>query len=54
MRQFALAGTQLSLAPAPWNPAGQSAGWSVLAQDDRKQPWLWQRELQRGRVIWLG
>lgn len=54
MRQFALAGTQLALAPAPWNPAGQSAGWSVLAQDDRKQPWLWQRDLQRGRVIWLG
>lgn len=54
MRQFALTGTQLALAPAPWNPAGQSAGWNVLAQDDRKQPWLWQRDLQRGRVIWLG
>lgn len=54
MREFALAGSQLALAPTPWNPVGQSAGWSVLAQDDNKQPWLWQRDVQRGRVIWLG
>jgi hypothetical protein len=26
----------------------------VLARDSRKQPWLWQRELRQGRVIWVG
>ncbi|WP_371865955.1 hypothetical protein [Duganella qianjiadongensis] len=54
MRQFALAGTQLALAPAPWNPAQSAGGWSVLARDDRKQPWLWQHAMQRGRMLWLG
>jgi len=53
-RQFALAGTQLALAPAPWNPAESAGGWSVLARDDKEQPWLWQREMQRGRLLWLG
>ncbi len=57
MRQFALAGSTLSLTPASLNPVGTSGGWSVLASDDAHQqrlPWLWQRELQQGRIIWLG
>lgn len=57
MRQFALSGSTLSLTPAPLNPAGTGGGWSVLASDDNHQqrlPWLWQRELQQGRIIWLG
>lgn len=53
-RQFALAGTQLAMAPAPWNPLESAGSWNVLARDDRKQPWLWQHEMQRGRVLWLG
>ncbi|MYM74641.1 hypothetical protein GTP56_20930 [Duganella sp. FT134W] len=51
MRQFGV----LSLPPAQLNPAESvAAPWSVLARDGRKQPWLWQRGVGRGRVVWVG
>ncbi|MYN40507.1 hypothetical protein GTP55_14120 [Duganella sp. FT109W] len=51
MRQFGA----LSLPPAQLNPAESvAAPWSVLARDGRKQPWLWQRGVARGRVVWVG
>lgn len=52
LRQF---GATLSMPPAALNPNDASAEpWSVLARDSKKQPWLWQRNLQQGRVIWIG
>ena len=54
-RQFSVGGDSLSLPPATLNPDDRGGGqWSVLARDGRKQPWLWQRELRQGRVIWVG
>lgn len=54
-RQFTVAGTALTMPPATLNPSDKIAEpWSVLARDGRKQPWLWQRELRQGRVIWIG
>ena len=50
-RQLALPGATLALPAAPWLPAG---GWKVLAQDKDGKPWLWQRDWQKGRVLWLG
>ncbi|WP_395403336.1 hypothetical protein ACHMW6_32470 [Pseudoduganella sp. UC29_106] len=51
-RHPALPGTSLALAPAPWNPS--AGNWQVLAKDKDGKPWLWQRDWQKGRVIWLG
>jgi hypothetical protein len=52
MRQF---GSVLSMPPAALNPNDTPAEpWSVLARDSKKQPWLWQRDLRQGRVIWIG
>lgn len=54
-RQFSVAGVALAMPPATLNPDDRGGGqWSVLARDSRKQPWLWQRELRQGRVIWVG
>jgi hypothetical protein len=54
-RQFTVAGTVLVMPPATLNPSDKVAEpWSVLARDGKKQPWLWQRELRQGRVIWIG
>jgi hypothetical protein len=50
MRQF---GT-ITLPPAPLNPAEKAASWSVLARDTKQQPWLWQRGVGQGRVVWIG
>ncbi|NGZ83037.1 hypothetical protein GW587_02025 [Duganella sp. SAP-35] len=55
VRQFSVAGVALSMPPATLNPADNvGAPWSVLARDGKKQPWLWQRDLRQGRVIWIG
>jgi hypothetical protein len=52
MRQF---GAALSMPPAGLNPAmNPQEPWSVLARDSKKQPWLWQRPVGQGRVVWLG
>jgi len=54
-RQFTVAGTALTMPPATLNPSDKVAEpWSVLARDGKKQPWLWQRDLRQGRVIWIG
>lgn len=50
MRQFGA----ITLPPAPLNPAEQAASWSVLARDTKQQPWLWQRGVGQGRVVWIG
>lgn len=52
VRQF---GTALSMPPAGLNPADNAAEpWSVLARDNKKQPWMWQRNVGQGRVVWIG
>ncbi|TFW28071.1 hypothetical protein, partial [Duganella callida] len=52
MRQF---GGPLAMPPSTLNPAENAmAPWSVLARDNRKQPWMWQRDVGSGRVIWIG
>ncbi|HEV7815772.1 MAG TPA: hypothetical protein VGP06_11820, partial [Janthinobacterium sp.] len=43
----------LALTAAPSPDAGDGA-WRVLAADSRQQPWLWQRDWQQGRIVWLG
>ncbi|USX27404.1 hypothetical protein NHH73_03645 [Oxalobacteraceae bacterium OTU3CINTB1] len=54
-RQFSVAGVSLAMPPATLNPDDRGGGqWSVLAWDSGKRPWLWQRELRQGRVIWVG
>lgn len=51
-RQF---GAVLIMPPASLNPAENVAEpWSVLARDTKKQPWMWQRNVGKGRVVWLG
>ncbi|MYM21346.1 hypothetical protein GTP46_01605 [Duganella sp. FT135W] len=52
VRQF---GAALSMPPAGLNPADNAAEpWSVLARDSKKQPWMWQRSVGQGRVVWIG
>jgi hypothetical protein len=52
VRQF---GASLSMPPAGLNPADSVAEpWSVLALDNKKQPWIWQRNVGQGRVVWIG
>lgn len=54
-RQFSINGAALALTPAGLNPDAQAgAAWTAAARDDRQQAWLWQRDWQRGRVLWLG
>ena len=52
MRHMALPGATLAMGAAPWLPA--AGAWQVLAQDKDGKPWLWQRDWQKGRVLWLG
>jgi len=55
VRQFSIGGAALSMPPATLNPSDNAGEpWSVLARDGKKQPWLWQRDLRQGRVIWIG
>lgn len=52
MRRF---GVTLSMPPAGLNPAENApAPWSVLARDNKQQPWMWQRSVGQGRVVWIG
>lgn len=45
----------LALAPGAQVPvAGGGPGWQVVARDKDGKPWLWQRDWQRGRILWLG
>jgi hypothetical protein len=55
VRQFSIAGAALAMPPATLNPDDNPAEpWSVLALDNKRQPWLWQRQLRQGSVIWIG
>jgi hypothetical protein len=55
VRQFSIGGAALAMPPATLNPSDNAGEpWSVLARDGKKQPWLWQRDLRQGRVIWIG
>ncbi|KQN76728.1 hypothetical protein ASF04_25130 [Duganella sp. Leaf61] len=54
-RRFALAGAELTLAPAALNPDDAPGGeWTTLARDSHARPWAWQRALGQGRVVWIG
>lgn len=54
-RRFDVGGVTLTMPPAMLNPDDRSAApWSVLARDASARPWLWQRELGLGRIIWVG
>jgi hypothetical protein len=54
-RQFSVAGASLAMPPAGLNPDDRAGGpWSVLARDGKKQPWLWQRDMSQGRIVWIG
>ncbi|QGZ40781.1 hypothetical protein IP92_05839 [Pseudoduganella flava] len=49
-RRFDIAGGRLALAPASFTPTA----WAVAARDDAGKPWLWQRDWEGGRILWLG
>jgi hypothetical protein len=52
VRQF---GASLSMPPACLNPSDSAAEpWPVLARDGKKLPWMWQRNVGQGRVVWIG
>lgn len=54
-RQFTVGGSVLAMPPAALNPGDDAAApWSVAARDNKKQSWLWQRDVQQGRVVWVG
>lgn len=52
-RHMALAGATLAFAPGAYIPAAGGA-WHAIARDKDGKPWLWQRDWQKGRVLWLG
>jgi hypothetical protein len=55
MRQFGAGSGALAMPPAGLNPDEQDrAPWTVLARDGKRRPWLWQRNWQQGRIVWIG
>ncbi|MCE3263412.1 MAG: hypothetical protein K0R43_2491 [Pseudoduganella sp.] len=55
VRHVAHGAATLALAPGAQLPvAGGGAGWQIAARDKDGKPWLWQRDWQRGRIVWLG
>ena len=52
-RHLALAGATLAFAPGPLMPTAGGV-WQAIARDKDGKPWLWQREWQKGRILWLG
>lgn len=54
-RHMTLAGATLAFAPGAQTPAANAgAGWQAAARDRDAKPWLWQRDWQKGRILWLG
>lgn len=55
VRHLALPGATLAFAPGAQLPAAAGgAAWQVVARDKDGKPWLWQRNWQKGRILWLG
>jgi hypothetical protein len=55
MRHLALPGATLAFGPGAHMPAaGAGPGWQAVARDKDGKPWLWQRDWQKGRILWLG
>ncbi|XLZ68270.1 hypothetical protein ABT364_17155 [Massilia sp. SR12] len=55
VRHLALPGATLAFAPGAQLPvAAGGAAWQVAARDKDGKPWLWQRDWQKGRILWLG
>ncbi len=52
-RHLVLAGATLAFAPAAQMPAASGA-WQAIARDKDGKAWLWQRDWQKGRILWLG
>lgn len=52
-RHLVLGGATLAFAPGAQIPAAGGA-WKALARDKDGKAWLWQRDWQKGRVLWLG
>ena len=53
MRHLLMSGTVLDVAPGAQLPEA-GGGWQAIARDKDGKPWLWQREWQKGRILWLG
>ncbi len=54
-RHLALAGATLAFAPGAHMPAAApGTGWQAVARDKDGKSWLWQRDWQKGRILWLG
>ncbi|WP_229204512.1 hypothetical protein [Duganella sp. CF458] len=53
MRHLALAGATLAFAPGAQMPTAGGA-WQAIARDKDGKAWLWQRDWQKGRILWLG
>jgi hypothetical protein len=53
MRHVAVTGATLALAPGALLPVS-GGGWQAAARDKNGKPWLWQRQWQKGRIVWLG
>ncbi|WP_426340978.1 hypothetical protein ACN9MZ_03835 [Pseudoduganella sp. S-14] len=52
-RRLAFAGATLDFAPGAQVPTAGGA-WQPVARDKDGKPWLWQRDWQKGRILWLG
>jgi hypothetical protein len=53
MRHLDVAGATLDFAPGAQVPVAGGA-WQTIARDSDGKPWLWQRDWQKGRILWLG
>ncbi|WP_426344202.1 hypothetical protein ACN9MU_04080 [Pseudoduganella sp. R-32] len=52
-RHLPFAGATLAFAPGAQTPMASGA-WQPVARDKDGKPWLWQRDWQKGRILWLG
>jgi len=51
-RHLTFAGATLAFAPGAQMPAAGGT-WQAVARDKDGKPWLWQRDWQKGRILWL-
>lgn len=52
-RHLPFAGATLAFALGAQMPMASGA-WQPVARDKDGKPWLWQRDWQKGRILWLG